>query len=206
MTKILIIDDNTDIRYTVSEICSFAGWEVETAVNGEDGLKKAIQYNPDIIIIDYHMPVMDGMQTVKKIRLLGQTPIIVLTVDERQAVADEFLLSGATDFALKPIKAPDLIARVKVNLRVGELLKESIKRNEEVFITKGINPGTLKLIMDFMEQQATPLTIEEITVGIGLAYQTVHRYLLYLSSENKVESDSNYGKVGRPKNKYILRG
>ena len=203
MTKILIIDDNADIRYTIGEICDFAGWEAITAENGEVGLKKAVQHDPELIIVDYHMPVMDGLETVKKIRHLMKTPIIVLTVDERQAIADEFLNAGATDFALKPIKAPDLISRIKINLKVGELLKTKVKP-EDVFITKGINAATLKLIIDFMAQNNDALTIEEITTEVGLAYQTVHRYLMYLISEGKVESDLDYGKVGRPKNKYLL--
>lgn len=203
MTTVLIIDDNEDIRYTISEICKFAGWEAVKAENGEIGLKKVVQLKPDIIIIDYHMPVMDGLQTVKKIRILTQTPIIVLTVDERQEIADEFLVAGATDFALKPIKAPDLIARIKVNLRVGELLKEK-SRPEDVFIAKGINAATMKMITDFMAQRKEALIIEDITQEVGLAYQTVHRYLMHLITEGKVISDLDYGKVGRPKNKYLL--
>lgn len=204
MTKILVIDDNEDIRYTVQEICTFAGWDAVTAENGEEGLKKAAQLEPDLIIVDYHMPVLDGLDTVRKIRRLLETPIIVLTVDERQELADDFLIAGATDFALKPIKAPDLISRIKINLRIGELSKDKSKA-DDVFITKGINAATLKLILDHMRQCSEPITIEEITKGVGLAYQTVHRYLMHLISEGKIAADLDYGKVGRPKNRYKLK-
>lgn len=201
MDKILIIDDNADICYTVSEICAFAGWQAMTAENGQDGLEKLVEYKPDLIIIDYHMPVMDGIQTVKIIRKTLNVPIIVLTVDERQELADEFLIAGATDFALKPIKAPDLISRIKVNLRIGEFLKGKAK-NEEIYTTKGINIGTLKLITDCMQREKVALTLDDITGQVGLAYQTVHRYMLYLISEGKISTDTDYGKIGRPKNKY----
>jgi len=155
------------------------------------------------VVVDYHMPMLDGMETIEQIRKTDRkVPIIVLTVDERQEIADEFLAIGATDFALKPIKAPDLIARIKVNLRIAQLLKiESGLAEDNV---KGISGATQKLIIEFMKQQGEPLTIEEITEGVELAYQTVHRYLMNMVREGRVITVCDYGKVGRPKNRYRL--
>jgi two-component system response regulator DctR len=62
----------------------------------------------------------------------------------------------------------------------------------------------LSIICDFLREQPEAFTIEEITNGVNLAYQTVHRYLQYLTEEGKVEVVPQYGKVGRPKNKYRL--
>lgn len=201
--KVLIIDDNEDIRFTVSEICDFAGWTPVTADNGFEGAELFKSEKPDLVVVDYHMPMLDGMETIEQIRKTDRkVPIIVLTVDERQEIADEFLAIGATDFALKPIKAPDLIARIKVNLRIAQLLKiESGLAEDNV---KGISGATQKIIIEFMKQQGEPLTIEEITEGVELAYQTVHRYLMNMVREGRVITVCDYGKVGRPKNRYRL--
>lgn len=203
MSKILVIDDDADIRYTISEICRFGGWEPLAAANGQEGLEIFRLNRPELVMVDYHMPVKDGINTVREIRELdGWVPILVLTVDERQEVADDFLDQGATDFALKPIKAPDLIARIRINLRIGQLQRQKQQQQEEVFVTKGISASTLTIIADFLKAQKEALTIEEITKQVSLAYQTVHRYLLYLVEEGKVVIECDYGKVGRPRNRY----
>lgn len=203
MTKILIIDDDGDIRYTISEICRFGGWEPLMAINGLEGLDAFKVHRPDLVMVDYHMPVKDGLETVGLIRQLDQgVPILVLTVDERQEIADRFLDQGATDFALKPIKAPDLIARIRVNLQIGLLQQQKKQQQEEVFVTKGISASTLTIIEEFLKKQQQALTIEEINRQVSLAYQTVHRYLMYLVEEDMVISECDYGKVGRPRNRY----
>lgn len=199
---ILVIDDNEDIRFTIKEICEFAEWEVIEAENGKIGLDLCKKLKPSLIFVDYHMPVWDGLTTVKEIRKIDvTTPIIVLTVEERQELADQFLDAGANDFALKPIKAPDLISRIRLNLKISRLQED----NQAVFVDKGINAQTLKTIKSFLLNQAEPLTIDEIQKNLPVAYQTVHRYLNYLTEQGEIEVISHYGKKGRPKNKYRMR-
>lgn len=206
MTKILVIDDDADIRYTISEICRFGGWTPLEASNGQEGINIFKANQPELVMVDYHMPVKNGIETVAAIREIDSlVPILVLTVDERQEIADSFLDQGATDFALKPIKAPDLIARIRINLKIGELQKIKQQQQEEVFVTKGISAGTLNIVEGFLKQQREALTIEEITKGVSLAYQTVHRYLMYLVAEGGVITECDYGKVGRPRNRYKLQ-
>lgn len=202
--KILVIDDNEDIRFTINEICKYAGWTAVLATDGYEGVEMFKSERPDLVLVDYHMPKLDGMETVEQIRNVdsGNVPIIVLTVDERQEVADQFLVLGATDFALKPIKAPDLIARIKVNLRIAQLLKLESDQTEDY--VKGITGATQKIIIEYMQKRGEPLTIEEITAGVELAYQTVHRYLMNMVKSGRVITICDYGKVGRPKNKYQL--
>lgn len=200
--KILIIDDEADIRYTLQEICLVGGWEPVLAINGQEGYTLFKIHNPKLVIVDYHMPGWDGLTTVKKIRGCDSaTSIMVLTVDERQEIADRFLAAGATDFAIKPIKAPDLISRIKVNLEISEMQRQN---QGNLYLDKGISLATLRVITKFLQKHPEPLTIEEITAGVNLAYQTVHRYLGYLVDYGKVEVTPHYGKVGRPKNKYRL--
>jgi len=202
MTRILIVDDDADICYTLREICAFAGWEAVTAANGEQGLERFLAQRPDLVVIDYHMTVMDGLVTVRRMRELDPlVPLVVLTVDERQEVADSLMDAGATDFALKPVRAPDLIARLNVNLRIARLQR---KGAADALVTKGISEVTQRLIVDFVRQHPEAVTLEAIARGVGLAPQTVHRYLAHMESVGAILVERTYGRVGRPRNLYRL--
>lgn len=203
--KIVVIDDEEDILYTIKEICEFSGYSVVTRSNGIDGYNTCKEEKPNLVIVDYHMPGWDGLTTVKKIKEIDPSvSILVLTVDERQEIADRFMDAGATDFAIKPIKAPDLIARINVNLKINEIQMKYIKDIENVYIDKGISPATLSVIKDYFEAQSNSVTIEEITEGVNLAYQTVHRYVKYLVEKEVLDIIPVYGQKGRPKNKYVM--
>lgn len=198
---VLVVDDSEDIRYTMKEICSHANWDVVEASTGKKAVDVFRILKPDIVLVDYHMPDWDGLMTTKEIRKQDcNIPIIVLTVDERQEIADAFLKAGATDFALKPIKAPDLISRIRINLKISELTKPK----QSAFVEKGINETTLRSIKQFLLAQQYPVTIHEIQNNLPIAYQTVHRYLTYLETEGIVQSIPEYGKTGRPRNRYQL--
>jgi len=205
MTHVLIIDDEADIRYTLQEICLEAGWRSSEAANGTEGLALFEKEHPDLVLCDYHMPEKDGLITVKELRKRSKlVPIVVLTVDERQEIADAFLEAGASDFALKPIKAPDLISRLKVHLRLFRADAEA-GNEKEIYLVKGISKMTLRLIKEHLINSPCALTIADIADNSSLAYPTVHRYLMYLMDIGEVEVEADYGKVGRPKNKYILK-
>lgn len=200
-TTILIVDDNEDIRFTLKEICEYANWHVVEATKGKKAVELLKLMTPDLVLLDYHMPDWDGIKTTKELRLINEKiPIIILTVDERQEIANAFLQAGATDFALKPIKAPDLISRIRLNLKIGKLTEDK----NSAFVVKGINDATLMTIKNYLIQQNKPSTINEIQQGLPIAYQTVHRYLNYLEGKGKVEVISQYGKKGRPTNTYKL--
>ena len=204
-SKILVIDDEADIVYTIKEICEFAGYDVVTANEGLTGIELFKKHRPNLIIVDYHMPKYDGLITVKKIRKIDDTvAILVLTVDERHEVLDKFMEVGATDFSVKPVKAPDLIARINVNLRINAMQVQNKKDKESVFVDKGISVATLKMIEDYLKTNPKEQSIKEISLGVELAYQTVHRYIQYLVDKKRVELVLKYGKVGRPLNHYKL--
>jgi two-component system response regulator DctR len=203
--KIIIIDDEPDIQYTIKEICLHGGWEPVIAKSGMQGYELCKTHGANLAIVDYHMPDWDGLTTVKKIRQLDSSiSILVLTVDERQEVAEKFIEVGATDFAIKPIKSPDLISRIKMNLKINEMQQKYVEEKQLIYIEKGICPATLNIICDYLKEQKQGLTIEDIAKGLNLAYQTVHRYIQYLVEKNEIEILPIYGQIGRPKNKYIL--
>lgn len=199
--NILVIDDSKEILFAISAICEYQNWIPITALNGEDGIVKFKKNMPNLVLVDFHMPKMNGIQVVKKLRDISRTiPIVVLTVEERQEIADQFMEVGASDFALKPIKAPDLISRIKVHLRLNQNHEQS--KNSEMEYVKGINNSTLELIMQDLIKIEEYTTITRISQGTGLAYQTVHRYLQHLIDCRKVEVKLDYGKRGRPKQSY----
>ncbi|AFM43333.1 response regulator of citrate/malate metabolism [Desulfosporosinus acidiphilus SJ4] len=204
--KIIIMDDEQSLRYTLSEIFMFAGWDPIAYPNGREGIEGFLSHGADIILVDYHMPEIDGLETVRLLREHDQQiPILVLTVDERQEIADRFLDAGATDFALKPVKAPDLIARVQLHMRLLSMTKAvqaTPKAQDEVFVTKGISKSTLSYIERYLADCPEPLTVEEISKELSLAIPTVYRYLTYLVNNDKVQSIPSYQKIGRPKNRY----
>lgn len=204
--RILIMDDDPSLRYMLSEIFAFVGWNAVTYSNGRDGISGFLSHGADIILVDYHMPEIDGLETVRLIREQDQqVPILVLTVDERQEIADRFLDEGATDFALKPVKAPDLIARIQLHKRLSDMIKtdkSTLKMQYEVLVTKGISNLTLSYIVEYLQACEQPSTVEEISKGLGLAPPTVYRYMTYLIKEGKVQPQPSYQKKGRPKNRY----
>ncbi|KGX90644.1 response regulator [Pontibacillus marinus] len=200
--NILIIDDDPSLRYMLTEICKHAGWDSEIAENGQKGVDLFQEGKYDLILVDYHMPEMDGIQTVKAIRSLhSQIPILVLTVDERQEIADRFLQEGANDFALKPVKAPDIISRIQLHVQLANL-KGSQAQDDNVYSSKGISKNTLTHIEDYMKKQPEPSSVDEISKEVNLAYPTVYRYVTHLLNEGKVKQIDSHQKMGRPKKLY----
>ena len=191
---ILSIDDEENIRFALGELLRFQGWEACCAPTVEKGIEQFRLHRPDIVLIDYHMPGINGVEGVRLLRKLSRTvPIIVFTIDESQEVADQFLQAGASDFALKPIKAPDIISRIKLHLRLLE------REQPAQPLSKGLSEATLQLVLDSLKDGEDYMTVNEVAKSSGLAYQTVYRYLQYLIQNKKVEMVSIYGKVGRPR-------
>ncbi len=200
--KILIIDNDESLRFMLTEFCKHAEWESDTAVNGREGIEKFLNGAFDVVLVDYHMPEMDGLQTVRELRKHNQQiPILVLTVDERQEVADRFLEEGATDFALKPVKAPDLISRIRLHAQIANM-KSVQDEEEDVFTVKGISKGTLQTVASFLKEHKSPISVDGISKEVGLAYPTVYRYLMHLLEEGKVKQVVSHQKIGRPKKLY----
>ena len=119
--KILMIDDDEQILFAMKAVFEYQGWESLSAQDVLDGLRLFRSEKPDLILIDYHLPQINGIKGVQMIRELdGEIPIIVFTIDESQEVADRFIEAGASDFALKPIKVPDIISRIRLHIRLME--------------------------------------------------------------------------------------
>ena len=119
-TKILIIDDEPDIRVLIEYTLKKEGFEVEVASEGEDGIKKAEQFLPDLIILDVMMPGMDGMETCELLRqnpIFNHTFICFLTARSEDYSQIAGFNSGADDYITKPVKPKVLVSRINGILR-----------------------------------------------------------------------------------------
>ena len=200
--KILAIDDDEEILYALRAVFQYQGWTGITASDVPTGLQLFQTKKPDLVLMDYHLPQISGIRGVEMIRELDpDVPIIVFTIDESQEVAEQFMQAGASDFALKPIKAPDIISRIRLHIR---LLENQRKLKNRSGSAKGIDTATLSLVLACLERAEEPVTVEIVAGETGLANQTAYRYLQNLIAQNRVEATQSYGKVGRPKQKYSL--
>ena len=201
--QILTIDDETQIQFALKAVFQSQGWEMISAKDAEEGIEKFRAFRPDLVLIDYHLPKVNGIKVVERLHKEDpNVPLIVFTIEDNQEVANQFLAAGASDFILKPVKALDLISRVKLHIRIVESQREQRQSAEEA--VKGIGQSTLNLIETYLGNTREFQSVESIAEGTGLAYQTTYRYLQYLVSINRVEVCQKYGKVGRPKQRYRM--
>ena len=119
--KILIIEDEKSISDIVKFNLTKERFDVEVAADGLVGLNKALEINPDLILLDVMLPSMDGFQVCKKIRETKSTPIIMLTAKEEEVDKVLGLELGADDYITKPFGMRELIARIKANIRRTEI-------------------------------------------------------------------------------------
>ena|SRR5438105_5674122 len=117
MTRVLVVDDEADIRGLVRELLERAGHEVLEAPNGGEGLKLFYAEHPDLVVLDVSMPVLDGWETLKRIREMSDVPVLMLTARSEELDKVRGLHAGADDYITKPFGRQELLARVKANLR-----------------------------------------------------------------------------------------
>jgi DNA-binding response OmpR family regulator len=115
--RVLVIDDDADIRGLVAELLGRAGLSVEQAEDGRSGLRALHNSPPDLVVLDVSMPELDGWQTLERIRDLSEVPVLMLTArgDELERVRG--LQAGADDYVVKPFGRQELVARVQALLR-----------------------------------------------------------------------------------------
>lgn len=116
MVKILVAEDERDIRDLIAFTLQFAGYEVELAVNGADAVEKAPQIKPDLILMDVRMPRMTGYQAcaaLMQIPEMQQTPVVFLSAKGQESEIQEGLSVGAAQYILKPFAPDELIKQVK---------------------------------------------------------------------------------------------
>jgi len=115
--RVLVIDDDDDIRGLVVELLQRAGLTVEQAPDGRAGLRAFHQSPADLVVLDVSMPELDGWETLERIRDLSDVPVIMLTARGAELERVRGLQAGADDYMVKPFGRQELVARVQALLR-----------------------------------------------------------------------------------------
>jgi CRP/FNR family cyclic AMP-dependent transcriptional regulator len=129
MKKILLIEDNQDIRETTAEILELAMYNVYTAMDGKEGVEKALDIKPDLIICDIMMPLLDGygvLHSLQKNELINKTPFIFLSAKTERSDMRKGMDQGADDFITKPFEGTDLLNAIDARLRKAALLSQEL--------------------------------------------------------------------------------
>jgi two-component system KDP operon response regulator KdpE len=115
--RILVVDDQPQIRRILRTTLTGAGYEVDDARTGEEALEKVREYRPDLVLLDMNMPGMGGLAACRAIRADMGIAIVMLTVRDTETDKVEALDAGADDYVTKPFGTPELLARIRAALR-----------------------------------------------------------------------------------------
>ncbi|SEA44967.1 cAMP-binding domain of CRP or a regulatory subunit of cAMP-dependent protein kinases [Arachidicoccus rhizosphaerae] len=129
MTRILLIEDNEQIRDNAQEILQLANYEVAVAANGKEGYAQALTFNPDLIICDIMMPVLDGyglLHLINKHEQLKAIPFIFLTAKTDRADFRKGMELGADDYITKPFTDLELMTAIESRLKKSSFIKQRL--------------------------------------------------------------------------------
>jgi len=203
--RILVIDDEKQIRRMLKAALDGYGYDIAEASSGREGLNQAAIFHPDLIILDLGLPDLDGTEVIQRLREWTQTPIIILSVREQESDRIKALDAGADDYITKPFSMGELLARIRVALRhaartddepilsFGELVIDLAHRNvtnkgEEVRLT----PIEYEILKYLALQAGRVVTHKQLLRAIwGPNYQEQTQYLrVYVGQiRRKIEID-----------------
>lgn len=199
MARIVLIDDEAELRAVMGEILAGAGHEAVLAANGADGLAALRRERPDLVLCDINMPGLDGFGVLQAIRAdpqLASLPFVFLT---SEAEVRAGMRSGADDYLMKPVSSDDLLAAIDARLARGETARREADRRvdemrravavllpHELRTPLTIILGSARLLQEF-HGGLGPKEVQEMAAGILKAAQRLHRmaenYILYVDLE-----------------------
>jgi two-component system response regulator MprA len=175
--RVLVVEDDEHVRDAVARALRYEGYDLSTALDGNDGLLKAEQLNPDVIVLDVLMPGTDGLAVARILRERGnRTPILMLTA--RHEVSDRVagLDAGADDYLVKPFALDELLARIRALLRRSSVTggEETLKVDDLV-----LDPGRRQVWRDEEELTLTKtefdlLELLMFNAGIVVSRETIY--------------------------------
>lgn len=180
MKRILIVEDEEKIARFIELELQYEGYEVEKAFNGRDGLELATTQSFDLILLDVLLPVLNGIEVLRRIRKTSDIPIILLTA--RDSVVDKVsgLDGGADDYITKPFAIEELLARIRLVLR-----KET--KIDGTKPTSGLRAGNLSLDCDKREVMVGEELIELTKKEFDLLEYLLENKNIVLSRETILE-------------------
>jgi two-component system, OmpR family, KDP operon response regulator KdpE len=201
---ILVVDDDPAIRDSLSRELRAAGYTTSAAADGSEGLQRFTSQAPDLVLTDIAMPRSDGFELISAIRATSRVPIVVLSVRGADADKIRALDLGADDYVTKPFSVPELLARVRSQLRRIQSPPTTILTFDELVIdlerrrvTEGgreirLTPTELSLLELLAANAGKPLFIDHIIARVwrsapGTTPDTVRVHMSSL--RRKIEPD-----------------
>jgi len=115
--RVLVVEDDDDIAQAIQRSLRVEGYDVRIADDGEEALRMAGEYVPDLVVLDLGLPKIDGIDVARQLREVDDTPILMLTARDSLEARVEGLDSGADDYLVKPFERQELLARLRALLR-----------------------------------------------------------------------------------------
>jgi DNA-binding response OmpR family regulator len=173
--RILVVDDDDDIRGLVRTLLERTGAVVKEAANGRDGLREFHAWRPDLVVLDVSMPEMDGWNVLERIRDMSEVPVLMLTArgDELERVRG--LQAGADDYVVKPFGKQELVARVQALIRRAQRStpQEETETYADPYLT--IDWAQARVSVGEREVQLTPLEFRLLSTFVRHPRQVLSR-------------------------------
>jgi DNA-binding response OmpR family regulator len=167
--RILIIEDDQVIVEVEKDYLEASGYEVDIAISGEVGLKKALEEEYDLIILDLMLPNTDGFEICRYVRQAKNIPILMVSAKREEIDKIRGLGLGADDYVTKPFSVGELVARVKAHLaRYDRLMTDNFARQKDEIRIRGIRIDKLSRKV-FVNETEIPFTSKEFDLLLFLA-------------------------------------
>lgn len=193
MTRVLVVDDEPQIRRALGINLRARGYDVDLAENGEVALDLAARHHPDAVVLDLGLPGIDGIDVIHGLRGWSSVPIVVLSVRDREADKVAALDAGADDYVTKPFGMDELLARLRASLRRSARGDDAVTVTTNAFV---IDLGAKRVTRDGEEVRLTPTEWHLVEVLVRNAGKLVsQRQLLQEVWGPQYGTESNYLRV-----------
>jgi two-component system response regulator MprA len=173
MSTVLVVDDDERLLKMLSRTLSYEGFEVLTAKDGEEALNRVWEHKSDVIVLDWMMPKMDGVDVLRALRDRGDdTPVLMLTARDAVHYRVEGLERGADDYLVKPFESIELVARIKALLRRAGVGEES---GPLTFADLSLNPKTREVKRGSRSFDLTPTEFDLLHLFLQYPNQVLER-------------------------------
>jgi DNA-binding response OmpR family regulator len=171
--RILVVDDDDDIRLLLRELLERAGFTVDEAEDGRTALRTLFTTPPALVILDVTMPDMDGYETLERIRDLSDVPVLMLTARTQELEKVRGLSAGADDYVAKPFGRQELLARVQALLRRSGGKSEVVETYADDFVQ--VDYGQRRIVVQGRDVQLTPLEFKLLAAFVQNPNQVLSR-------------------------------